>query len=405
MRAVILGAGASHGRGGGGALRPPLTHQFFQLGVKLGLFDKSIGANLEQEIADEVGISIEELRRRTEPVLDLGPDPSHLSVLKAFVEEQMGVSWSEYPTCPIDIERLLGLIEGELLGYHGLLHLAGKVPLGPGSADVLQQQLYLILCGTLVATASSSCPYHAALAHSLAPGDLVISFNYDLLIDRALRSRGDWYFNDGYGLEFHRIGRRAADDAEWRAPLQTRSAIKLLKPHGSLNWLYPRDASQSNLNLDLHGVERPRPALVLYCLEDLHEAFLEDHPVYEWWERYEHEEDGRIFDMHALIVPPAITKPYRSFEPYIGPVWARALQALLSSATELLFVGYSLRPEDLRSWWLFRKTAAEAERLTRVTVVDPSEDVFNRIQEVFAGREVVRAANTLADYSTGAGVT
>lgn len=397
MRVFVLGAGASYGRGGDHSLAPPLTGDFFNRAARLGLFNEEIFTRWQEWLEAETGLTLSDLAERV-PHLDAGSDPGHLAVLKAFVEEQMDVAPGDYESVPLDIERLLGLIEGELLGYHGLLDLRGVVPQGPGPADVLMQQCYLILCGTLVATTAGSCPLHEELARRMEAGDLVVSFNYDLLMDRALRARGDWVIDDGYGLSFHRIGHRDGDEVTWRPPASTASVVQLLKPHGSLNWLYPRDAFQSNVNVDLHGIDRPTPPELLYCLEDMHETFLDDHPVYEWWERYEHHEAGRVFDMHALIVPPAVTKPYRNFEPMIGSVWANALKALLFDASHIVFVGYSFRPEDLRSWWLFRKVAAESEVLETIHVVDPSEAVFERVSDVFGGREVVRPAGTLADY-------
>jgi hypothetical protein len=237
-----------------------------------------------------------------------------------------------------------------------------------------------------------------ALARWLDPGDVVLSFNYDLLIDRALESRGDWAKNDGYQLTFHRIGRHAGQDGEWREPLPTISRIALLKLHGSLNWLYCRDSWQ-NLNVDLYSGRPLKQNDTLYCLDDLNPAWREDHPRYEWWARYEHEHDGYIFDLHSLIVPPTLNKAYRNMERFLGPLWSQALLTMLAGATELYFVGYSLRPQDSRSWWLFRKVADEAEKLQSVYVVDPSDEVYERISNVFRERKVERAAHTLAEFS------
>lgn len=143
-------------------------------------------------------------------------------------------------------------------------------------------------------------------------------------MDVALGLRGDWAMNDGYGLNFARIGRHAGEGVEWRIPLQTDSAIALYKLHGSLNWLYCRDPSHQ-LNLDLHGRTAIRASEALYCLDGMKRDFRGDHPVYEWWARYEHEEDDFIFDLHSLIVPPSVTKAYRSVEMFLGDLWGRAI--------------------------------------------------------------------------------
>lgn len=400
MRAVVLGAGASFGRADPGAVKPPLVDDFFRAALNIGIFEADRLPDWQADLVQDVGVSWEELVRRVPQLEDVNdPAAGHLSVLQAFVDEQLGISTDSYDRLPIDIERLMGLIEGELLGYHGMLRLSGDTPqLMSSPADVLQQQLYLVLCGTLIETTQGTCPYHYSLVKWLDPTDAIISFNYDLLVDRALKQRGDWTMNDGYRLSFHRIGHHAGESGDWREPLETRSSIPLLKLHGSLNWLYPRNATQVALNIDLHGANPKAAPSLLYCLEELHTDFWTDHPLYEWWERYDHKEDDMVFDLHTLIVPPSVTKPYRNLEPLIGDLWARAARILVSEATEILFIGYSLRPEDVRSSWLFRKAARENSQLKRVSVVDPSDDVLTRIDQVFDRTEVNRAARSLEEF-------
>jgi hypothetical protein len=396
MRVVVLGAGASFGSSHWQVARAPLVDRFFSVADDHGLLDTAFAEGHMEDLKGEVartGGDWSVLERFMG-----GPLEGHLAALKSFVHEQLGVPPDNLSTAPVNIERLFGLIEAELLGRVGYDLLRGAPPT-TSPPDVLEQQLYLVICGTLIASTNDvRCDYHRALAAWLEPGDVLISFNYDLLADRALADRGDWWINDGYGLQFHRVGRWSGDSGEWRVPLDTDSRIRLLKPHGSLNWLYCRDPRESVHHISLRGgKERPAPP-ILYCLEDMHGDFPDDFPLFEWWARYEHDDDdGYSFDLHSLIVPPSITKQYRNFEPLIGSTWATALDILLNAATELYFVGYSLRPEDLRSWWLFRKAAEEAARLEDIMVVDPSEDVLARVAEAFAGRRVVHAANTLAD--------
>ena len=55
------------------------------------------------------------------------------------------------------------------------------------------------------------------------PGDLIISFNYDVSLDRELKLAGKWQVGDGYGFRIDGL----ADG----------SPVKLLKLHGSANWL------------------------------------------------------------------------------------------------------------------------------------------------------------------------
>jgi hypothetical protein len=77
------------------------------------------------------------------------------------------------------------------------------------------------------------CQEHLKLANSLAEGDAVISFNYDLLMDNALRQSGK-LTDLGYILPFHKV----LSDSGWISPQNTSSNVSMLKLHGSLNWLH-----------------------------------------------------------------------------------------------------------------------------------------------------------------------
>ncbi len=397
MRVIVLGAGASYGASNWNVVRPPLVDRFFSAAAAHGLLQSAFGRdqmeNLKRTV-HETGGDWSNVEKSVG-----GTFQGHLATLKALVQEQLGVTPDELDTKPVNIERLFGLIEAELLGRVGFQRYRGA-PSEKSFADALEQQLYLVICGTLIASTSGiDCEHHRKLAEWLEPGDVVLSFNYDLLADRALKARGGWSIDNGYGLKFHRVGHWASDGGKWRTPGRKTSEIRLLKPHGSLNWLYCRDPWESNVNVSLRGITPKSAPEDLYCLEDMHSDLAEDFPLFEWWARYEHEDkNGYAFDLHSLIVPPAITKHYRSFEPFIGGVWAQAVESLLVRATELYFIGYSLRAEDLRSWWLFRKAAVEAAKLRKVWVVDPSDDVLQRIRTVFAGRETDRRASTLGEF-------
>jgi hypothetical protein len=59
------------------------------------------------------------------------------------------------------------------------------------------------------------------LAQRLRPGDVVLTFNYDLGIERSLSRAGLWELGTGYGFQIDGY---------------SRSAIQVLKLHGSTNW-------------------------------------------------------------------------------------------------------------------------------------------------------------------------
>ncbi len=75
------------------------------------------------------------------------------------------------------------------------------------------------------------CRYHRRLAELLEPGDVVVSFNYDCLIDDALMHLSPhWFPSTGYGVPIEAIWGYVPDEKQ--APRE--SKITLLHPHGSI---------------------------------------------------------------------------------------------------------------------------------------------------------------------------
>jgi hypothetical protein len=59
----------------------------------------------------------------------------------------------------------------------------------------------------------------------IAPGDCVLSFNYDVSLEPHMKNFGKWRLGDGYGFEMEGF--------------ENQSPIKMLKLHGSVNWRFP----------------------------------------------------------------------------------------------------------------------------------------------------------------------
>lgn len=68
--------------------------------------------------------------------------------------------------------------------------------------------------------------YDQLACERIQPGDVVITFNYDVLCERSLKKAGLWEVGDGYGFNI-------ALDAI------PPSKVKVLKLHGSTNWFKP----------------------------------------------------------------------------------------------------------------------------------------------------------------------
>ncbi len=142
---------------------------------------------------------------------------------------------------------------------------------------------------------------------------VIISFNWDLVIDHLM-------FENGITSENYGLGN------------PTEGGPVLIKPHGSLNWYNENQGKKiSKLNrIDLHrgGSEN------VYAFTQFRE------PISSVNRRYS-----------PLIVPPVFNK---SFEREIfTPLWQRCVTEI-STARNVVFIGYSLPDADLQARFILR---------------------------------------------------
>lgn len=208
------------------------------------------------------------------------------------------------------------------------------------SADVTKQQS---------PASDKPCEYHASLVAALRPPDTIISFNYDCVIDHALRTSGadKWSATWGYGLDSSRIDPVSA--AVWSASPAASSnnkTIRLLKLHGSLNWpRYPDVASEAI--------------------------------------RFRQKTFKQKGDKYYEIIPPEFFKRIEK-DPF-KTLWKRAASAL-RHARILALVGFSFPPTDQLVEALFRAALVENNRLERLIIVNPSREHRTRIRDVCSSR-------------------
>lgn len=153
------------------------------------------------------------------------------------------------------------------------------------------------------AIGDSSCEYHEKLVTRLSSKDVILSFNYDCLIETALQKevKSRWNPGEGYGFTAH------GNVKSW----PSRKGITLLKPHGSLNWNIDAGAKVTTLEAKPYDISTAK---------------------------------GRI-------IPPTWFKNIEKY-PY-EDVWKRARREI-RECTALIVIGYSIPPTDLFSRILFR---------------------------------------------------
>lgn len=192
---------------------------------------------------------------------------------------------------------------------------------------------------------TSPCQYHAKVVELLDPKDTIISFNYDCVIDHALRTSGGGKWSARYGYCFPNPD-RVEGSVTWDAanpPDRHNRSINLLKLHGSLNWFPfpPNDAQPIRLR------ERP----------------------YKQAGNKEYE-----------IIPPEYVKSFHE-RPIFKQLWTNAELAIRKAQT-LALIGFSFTPTDLHVEALFRVALADRPALEHILIVNPSHEHRQRIRSV-----------------------
>lgn len=251
-------------------------------------------------------------------------------------------------------------------------------------------------------------PGHLALARFLGPQDVILTFNWDTLMERALLQTGHWRVDDGYGVKPHSVFRDA-----WMDPVMpaSPSAPKIIKLHGSVNWLTAHPVYEGQELVLTHGL--PTESLFIYeratkpystfagrymdgyapltygyyplnitnvpgrPVPEGH-VIVRVRPKFPWIPEGGAEEAG-VASM-PLIIPPVREKSYGFFGTLFEMLWQKAEQAL-QACDEIVVIGYSFPRTDLRSHTLFTQAFMNRNSIPRVTIIDPNP---NRPAEIFS---------------------
>ena len=176
-------------------------------------------------------------------------------------------------------------------------------------------------------------------ARLLHAGDIIVTFNWDLLHERALWDARKWHFADGYGFN--------CEDA----PADARSDIKILKVHGSVNW------AQSD-EWDCEPSVEHKADFFPGAMDDHSKTYMKS--------------AGQSNEGKYLVVPSFLKD--LSSNRLILKIWNQAQDAI-AGADELVVIGYSLHPADAPSRQLFGSALLRNDKISKVFYVRPGHSV------------------------------
>ena len=210
----------------------------------------------------------------------------------------------------------------------------------------------------------------------IAPSDQIITFNYDLILEKLLLHLDKWYPLNGY-VGVHRFEK----DSD-RKDLETqgkRSKIQIHKMHGSINWRIPQPRSLERLQ----GINE-----VMIVMDD--------------WENNGFHFDGLLQRQPYKTSSPYVeghepesillsfVKPFKEKE--IFQVWQSAMR-FMSTRKELVIIGYSFRPEDSNAFLLLSMLPQRCN----IILVDPHpKEIKERLEN--KGFKIARIFISLEDY-------
>ena len=292
---------------------------------------KACGGPLTNEILSEV------FTRRNDLY-----DPLALKPLEAFLIENFHLPkldtdrrWEDYPPLPL----LLSLIDlgrdrkepFKPMKMHNAWYPESRSSTGNSLASARRSLEYAIsaLLENMLDKVNKPL-LHSEMVTKIFPGNMppkVISFNYDIIIDKTLTDRTKNQ-NDADGTTLGIYPDYGCDITQKNSiEGQDGDSGLLLKLHGSLNWLYCPGCHRMEVreNKVAHNVATQPPC----------------------------SECGT--KMQAVLITPTYFKDYRN--PHIAQIWYKA-QRLLRSADHVYFIGYSLPDDDVHITYLLKRSLA-----------------------------------------------
>jgi hypothetical protein len=310
-----------------------------------------------------------------------------------YLRDQHGISPIEAFSKPMNIEALFSEISETLF----------QIPPGRSLERTLLHGIYTELIFLFAVTVNSiangpiSRP-HSELAAWLDPSDVIVTFNWDTLVERALVPRFAWTVDQGYGVSPNAVFRDG-----WELPRRIKAppAPLVLKLHGSANWItavqiYERDSYIFTHALPpeslfmFESATKPYPCYAGRYMEGYGPMTFGYYPPnldvsglaapegrliarmrykFPWVPEGTAPDDG--LTSIPLIIPPEREKKYGWYGGLFSALWDRAEQAI-AKCDDLVIIGYSFPRTDTRSLSLFKSAFQKRTAVPRVVLIDPN---------------------------------
>lgn len=342
---------------------------------------------------------------------------AHIGPLISFLEHYKGVAPDRVAAWNENVENFMTSIESKLEEFKAKKkgrRLSAKNFGDVWSYATVFNNMNFIFANVLNESqnGASTSLYHMLL-ETCGPNDSFITFNWDTLLDRALTDSGGWTPQDGYGVSFASVL-----EGTWKKKIsgkpQYKTNWKLLKLHGSVNWLVPY-LGVNFQSLKYVSIVPESDRVFLYWHSSL------PYPTHHgrWRGGYAptcygyyppnipgrlfnraeiSAGPGRVFVSHALrlfspfaessdpgvpssplLITPVRQKKYEMYASTIGSLWKQAAENL-QAADRIVIIGYSFPATDVRALSLVRGALSKRRGDIELEVVAPRvKEILSRI--------------------------
>lgn len=347
---------------------------------------------------------------------------SHVGPFNNFLERYRGVTPETVENFDENIEAFMTSVESELERIRESArghHLAGDDFAHAISYAMVFSNMNFIFANVLnEAQNGTPISLYRALLEFCGPNDLFVTFNWDTLLDRALLDTGGWNPNTGYGLTF-----RAVLDGSWKNAFEGDTKFstnwKLLKLHGSTNWLVPymgvdfREwefqtfvAGTDDVFLYWHSslpyaTHKNRwrggyvPTTYCYYPPNLPADFFTKEQLsappgdvfvtrtMQFLSPFKEGDPTGSIPSSPILITPVRQKKYEIYKATIQSLWSQAVKAL-EDVSRIVIIGYSFPSTDTRALDLFRGLLITRGKELSLEIVAPDvEDIAKRIGEEY----------------------
>lgn len=315
-----------------------------------------------------------------------------------YVQEYRNISVLDFSKFNEDIEVLHSEIQDKYLRAIENEDSSGIYRYGKA-----YNQLVLLFCSVINEVQNGEeSDFHKNLVKNLGDDDVIITFNWDTLIDKSLKNNKHWSLQDGYYLTPKKVYSNG-----WVSEKPSGTKNFLLKLHGSTNWIssYIRYDSKKKKIIFEHGGE----SNLLY----MYESTITPYPCYDgrFMEGYEpfsmgyyppnipsYEAKNETPEGHLMvqtifrnginnkgksskdgipsmpiIIPPVLSKSYSFYGDIFPTLWKKA-EDVLFQADKIYILGYSFPVTDTSSSELFNRAFCRRKTIPEVVIINPKPD-------------------------------